>query len=333
MSLTQLALALSRLALAQADPAADQPPAESTQPAADAESAATTDAAGEPAPDPIRSVEDAANWIADNTDLIIAYTVKAVGALLILLIGYIIAAWLSRLTLSAMGRAKLDITLGKFFAKLVRWGVLALVFLGVLGFFGVETASFAVVLGAAGLAIGLAFQGTLSNFASGVMLLTFRPFKVGDVVNAGGVLGKVDEIELFTTRIDTFDNRRFILPNSSIFGATIENISHHPIRRVDVNVGVAYDADIDQTREVLRSAIDSLDTVLADPEPAVALLELGGSSVDWVCRAWVNAADFWPTKDALTRAVKMKLDAADISIPFPQMDVHLNGELRGLNST
>jgi len=313
-------LSLAHLTLAQADPAgADQP--------------TDADPAAEGAGDPVRSVEDAANWIADNTDLIIAYSIKAVGALVILIIGLIIASWLSRITFSATKKAKLDLTLAKFFAKLVRWAVIALVFLGVLGYFGVETASFAVVLGAAGLAIGLAFQGTLSNFAAGVMLLTFRPFKVGDVVNAGGVLGKIDEIELFTTRIDTFDNRRFIVPNSSIFGSTIENISHHPHRRVDVNVGVSYDADIDQTREVLRSAIDSVDSVLADPEPAVALLELGGSSVNWVCRAWVNAENFWPVKDALTRAVKMKLDAADISIPFPQMDVHLDGEIRQPSST
>ncbi|MEC9372192.1 MAG: mechanosensitive ion channel domain-containing protein [Planctomycetota bacterium] len=267
----------------------------------------------------------------NNSGLIVNYIVSAIGALLVLFIGYLIAKWVSRIVFSATTRAKLDATLAKFFSKLAKWVILILVFLAVLGMFGINTASFAVVIGAAGLAIGLAFQGTLSNFAAGVMLLVFRPFKVGQVVNVASVFGKVNEIELFTTTIDTFDNRRFILPNSSIFGATIENISFHGQRRVDVNVGVSYSADIDQTREVLTKAAGAIDEVLADPAPAVVLGDLGASSVNWTVRVWTRAEVFWDVKQALTRSIKMHLDEAGISIPFPQMDVHIDGRLAGLS--
>jgi small conductance mechanosensitive channel len=188
---------------------------------------------------------------------------------------------------------------------------------------------FAAVIGASALAVGLAFQGSLSNFAAGVMLLVFRPFKVGDVVNVAGQTGKIDEIGLFTTTMDTADNRRLILPNGSVFGAVIENISYHDTRRLDVAVGSEYPADLDRTREVLLRAARSLPTVLADPEPAAVLLELGDSSINWSVRVWVNAADYWPTRDALTRAVKLALDEAGIGIPFPQMDVHLDAPVAG----
>jgi small conductance mechanosensitive channel len=188
---------------------------------------------------------------------------------------------------------------------------------------GVELVAFVGVIAASAFAIGLAFQGSLSNFSAGVMLLVFRPFKVGDVVNVAGETGKVDEIGLFTTTMDTPDNRRLILPNGAIFGAVIENITHHPIRRVDVAVGTDYTADLDRTREVLLKAAVEIPDQVPDKEPVVVLGELGASSVDWSIRVWVDAANYWPTKDALTRSVKNALDEANISIPFPQMDVHM----------
>jgi small conductance mechanosensitive channel len=202
--------------------------------------------------------------------------------------------------------------------------ILLFAMLACLSTLGVETSSFAVVLGAAGLAIGLAFQATLSNFAAGGMLLIFRPYKVGDAVNAAGVTGSVNEIALFTTEIDTWDGRRIIVPNSAIYGSVIENIWYHPRRRIDVEVGVSYDAEIDVTRQVLEKALQSVPQIVQDPEPAVVLNGLGASSVDWVVKAWAYRDDFSTVKQGLIRAVKMELDQAGIGIPYPQMDVHLD---------
>jgi len=256
--------------------------------------------------------------------LIVQYGTSAVGALVMLFVAWIIARICARLVTRGLERAKFDVTLTRFFGRMVKWLILLLAVLMCLSVFGVETTSFAAVIGATGLAIGLAFQGALGNFAAGVMLLVFRPYKVGDVVNVGGQLGKVFEIDLFTTVLDTFDNRRIVMPNGAVFGSTIENITHHPQRRADVDVGVGYAADIDRTREVLAAAAASVEGGLADPEPAVVLLGLGASSVDWSVRVWANADDFGAVKQATIRAVKMALDEAGIEIPFPQMDVHLD---------
>ncbi|MEO1498132.1 MAG: mechanosensitive ion channel domain-containing protein [Planctomycetota bacterium] len=244
-------------------------------------------------------------------------------AMIVLFLALTIAGWVSSTVRASLSRLKFDATLSKFLAKLSWWGVIAVAAISCLGYFGVETTSFAALLGAAGFAVGLAFQGTLSNFAAGAMLLIFRPFKVGDVVNVGDQLGTVDEIELFTTTLDTFDNRRIILPNSAVFGSTIENITYHPIRRVDVAVGAAYDADIDVTRATLETAASQTPGVLDTPEPAIILMELGASSVDWSVRVWAPTSDYLTVKQALLRSVKTQLDRADIGIPFPQMDVHL----------
>jgi len=255
--------------------------------------------------------------------LVTTYAIPAVKALVLIVLAWLIAAWVRRLTRNAMERARLEPTIARFTANLARWGVLALAFVAALGIFGVQTASFAVVIGSLGLAIGLAMQGTLGNAAAGFMLLIFRPFKVGDFVSAAGISGTVVEVELFSTTFDTPDKRRLIVPNGTIFGATIENVSHHPIRRVDVAVGVEYSADIARTRQVLLEAAQSVEEGLADPAPAIVLGELADSSVNWTVRLWVNSADFWPVKDKLTERVKNALDAAGLGIPFPQMEVHL----------
>lgn len=251
------------------------------------------------------------------------YGLPAIKALLLLALAWLVAGWMKRSTHRALVRAKFDLTLTKFLATLVRWTVLVLAIVGILGMFGFQTASFAAVIGGSALAIGLALQGSLSNMAAGVMLLTFRPYKVGDYINAGGVSGTVNEIELFTTTLDTPDNRRIIVPNGSVFGATIENVTHHPTRRVDVGVGVAYTADIDRTREALLRVATEVEGRLPEQDPVVYLSGLGASSVDWVIRVWTNTGDFWAVKERLTRSVKYALDEAGIGIPFPQMDVHL----------
>lgn len=263
------------------------------------------------------------DWDAIGT-MGVEYGASALGALVLLFVAWIVAGICGRLVRRGLERAKFDTTLTRFFSRMVKWLVLLLAVLACLSIFGVETTSFAAVIGAAGLAVGLAFQGTLGNFAAGIMLLVFRPYKVGDVVNAAGQLGKVYEIDLFTTIMDTFDNRRIIVPNGTIFGSTIENITHHPQRRADVDVGVDYTADIDRTREVLTAAAASVEGGLSDPEPAIILLGLGASSVDWSVRVWAKGDDFGAVKQGTIRAVKNALDEAGIGIPYPQMDVHLD---------
>lgn len=252
------------------------------------------------------------------------YGLRAMLVVILMVLAWTVSSWASTLVRTGLRRVKFDETLTTFISKFVRWMILGLTALTCLSYFGIQTTSFAAILGAAGLAVGLAFQGTLSNFAAGAMLLIFRPYKIGDVVNIAGNLGKVYEIELFTTAIDTFDNRRFIVPNSEIFGSVIENITYHPVRRVEVEVGADYSADIDETRRALESAIRTVTQRARDPEPTVVLTGLGASSVDWSVRIWARNDDFGDAKQALIRAVKIALDQAEIGIPYPQMDVHVD---------
>ncbi len=252
------------------------------------------------------------------------YGSRVLFVILLMTLAWTLSSWVSSIVRAAMTRVKFDETLTLFMARFVRWLILLLAGLMCLSYFGVETTSFAALIGAGGLAIGLAFQGTLSNFAAGSMLLIFRPYKVGDMVNVANYLGKVAEIELFTTAIDTIDNRRIIVPNSSIFGAVIENITYHPVRRADIPVGTAYSADIDQTRAVLEAAVRGVALVVPNPAPEVILTDLGTSSVNWQVRGWAKRESFMDAKQAIIRAVKMELDAARISIPFPQLDLHLD---------
>jgi small conductance mechanosensitive channel len=252
------------------------------------------------------------------------YGSRILFVILLMTLAWTLSSWVSSIARAAMTRVKFDETLTLFIARFVRWLILLLAGLMCLSYFGVETTSFAALIGAAGLAIGLAFQGTLSNFAAGSMLLIFRPYKVGDTVNVASYTGKVAEIELFTTAIDTTDNRRIIVPNSSIFGAVIENITFHAVRRADVNVGTAYAADIDATRAVLERALKSVALVVPSPAPEVVLTDLGASSVNWQVRGWAKRDSFGDAKQAIIRAVKLALDDAGISIPFPQLDLHLD---------
>jgi small conductance mechanosensitive channel len=258
--------------------------------------------------------------------LVEQYAVPAITALLVLVIGYFAAKLLSRMA-SLPVRRKVDETLGRFTGKLVFYSIMLFTILGVLGMFGVSVTSFAAVIGAAGFAIGLAFQGTLSNFSAGVLLLVFRPFKVGDVISAGGVSAKVDEIDLFVTTLNTPDNRRFIVPNSQITGATIENVSFHSERRVDLTIGVEYSACLDQTRLVLGEAVACQRDKMIEGEGRefqVVLSDLGDSAVVWTVRFWTHRDDYWSVREQLLTDIKNGLDQAGIGIPFPQMDVHLH---------
>lgn len=259
-------------------------------------------------------------------ELFTTYGIPAITVIVVVIVAYFIAAFLARIS-SAPVRQRVDETLGRFVGKLVFYLIMVSALLGVLQYFGIGIASFAAVLAAAGFAVGLAFQGTLSNFAAGIMLLVFRPFKVGDVVNAAGITAKVNEIDLFTTTFDTPDNRRIIVPNSSIASGTIENISHHEERRVDVSVGTDYTADLQKTREVLSAAAESLKENLIEGDGRgyqVVLGDLGDSAIGWTVRFWTTADDYWSVKESLTTAVKSHLDGAGIGIPFPQMDVHVH---------
>ncbi len=250
------------------------------------------------------------------------YLLPAAIALTFLIVGYMFASFVGRLIGTSVTR-KLDITLGKFLGKMAKNIIMLLVLLGILGFFGVDVTSFAAILAAAGFAIGMALQGTLSNFAAGIMLLVFRPFKVGDYVKVSDCEGIIDEIDLFTTRLNSLDHRHLIVPNSEIFGTTIENVTHNEVRRVDVNVGVEYAADITVTRRVFEQAIAGIAGSVAHPAPQVYLVELGDSSVNWQLRVWCRPNAYWDVRERVTAAGKQALDRAGISIPFPQMDIHV----------
>lgn len=250
----------------------------------------------------------------------------AAAGLAVIFLGYLVASYLSQLISKPVCR-RVDETLGRFVGKMVFYCVLFGVVGAVLSKMGAPLGGLAAMLAAAGFAVGLAFQGTLSNFAAGVLMLVFRPFKVGDVVTAGGVTGKVNEIDLFTTTLDTPDNRRIIVPNSAIAGGTIENVSYHTHRRIEVAVGVDYNADLQATREALQRAVAQFSAQTVQGEgrgSAVVLSDLGDSAVNWKVRMWVATADYFPMTEALTGEVKRQLDAENISIPFPQLDVHLN---------
>jgi small conductance mechanosensitive channel len=252
--------------------------------------------------------------------------IRIVGVLVALFFAWVFAGWVQRAINKRLG-PKLDPSLTKFFASLIRYAIIAGAVVGCLGVFGIQTASFAAVIAAAGLAIGLAFQGTLSNFAAGVMLLVFRPFKVGDLVNLSGMVGVVEEIDLFTSALNTPDFRRIIIPNGQIVSNIIENLTNNDRRRVDIAVGVDYGADVDEVREVLEKCIEVVPKLLEDPEPQIFLSELGASSVDWQVRLWCDPSDYWDVHQAGIRAAKKALDEAGISIPFPQQDVHLDPEV------
>ena len=262
--------------------------------------------------------------IAIASSLITTWGIKVVGAIVVLLIGRWAAGWARKLVRTMAGRIDLDPTLAPFLASLAYYAVIAMVLIAVLGMVGIETASLLTVLGASALAIGLAMQGTLSNVAAGVMLLLFRPFKVGDAVDIGGTTGKVMAIRLFSTCLSTPDNVEITVPNAQVYGNTIKNFTANDTRRNDILVGISYDDDIGVAIQTIEHVLARDDRVLSDPKPVVAVLEMADSSVNIVVRPWCTTADYWDLRFDLMRALKEQLETAGCSIPYPQTDVHLH---------
>ena len=254
-----------------------------------------------------------------------AWGLRVIGAIALLIIGRIVCAAIRRTTRRALERSSVDESLVPFLSSLVYYLALAVVVIAVLNLFGIQTASVIAVFAAAGLAIGLAMQGTLSNFAAGVMLLIFRPFKIGDYVEVAGTAGSVQEIGIFSSVLHTPDNVRITIPNSSIYGDTVKNYSANDTRRNDLVIGISYDDDIARAIETIRKVLSGDSRVLDDPEPVVAVGELGDSSVNLLVRPWCAGGDYWPLRFDLTRRLKEDLEAAGCSIPYPQRDVHLQG--------
>lgn len=252
-------------------------------------------------------------------------------ALLILISGIILSKWFVKLVCRGMRRAKIDDMLVDFVTSLLKWALYFVFIIAALNRLGVPTTSFIAVLGAAGLAIGLALKDSLQNFAAGVMLIIFRPFKTGDSIQAGGAEGVVENVHIFSTTMRTPDNREIILPNGDIFGGKIVNNNARATRRIDLVIGVGYDDDLRKAKQVLEGVLALEERLLKDPEPLIAVGELGASSVDILVRPWVKTTDYFATKCALTENIKLALDDAGISIPFPQMDLHLNQDAPGLS--
>jgi small conductance mechanosensitive channel len=251
-------------------------------------------------------------------------SVNVISALVLVVVGWSIAGWAQRAVRRGLGRFKdMDRTLISVVAAVVRYFILVTVLVMVLGRFGVQTASILAALGAIGLAVGLALQGTLANIASGVMLLVLRPFRIGDYVNANGNEGTVEEIGLFTTEFTTYDGLYVSVPNSAIWGGRILNYSRNPNRRHDIVIGVSYGDDIDRAQQILLEVIRNDERVLSEPaEPQVLVQALADSSVNLDMRFWTTGDDFWPVSFELRKAAKKALDEAGITIPFPQRDVH-----------
>jgi len=263
------------------------------------------------------------NWTPETLiPWLTAFGLRILGAAAILIVGRIAAGFLRRLVRRLVDRAGVDRSLAGFLGNLTYILVLVFALVAAVGKFGVETASFVAVLGAAGFSVGFALQGSLSNFASGVMLLIFRPFRVGDFIDAAGVAGTVKEIRLFNIVLATGDNVRVLVPNSKVYGDVIRNYSANDTRRVEVPIGIAYDASIDEACRVTRKVIADDERILADPEPLIAVAELGDSSVNLVIRVWVAAKDYWGVRFDLNKHLKESFDAAGIEIPFPQRVVH-----------
>tara|TARA_R110002096_G_scaffold247097_1_gene439503 strand:+ start:1585 stop:2448 length:864 start_codon:yes stop_codon:yes gene_type:complete len=254
---------------------------------------------------------------------IIPLGTKLAFALLILVAGLVVSKCLVKLVGKALKKSSVDEMLESFISNILRWVLLLIVLIAALNQLGVDTTSFIALLGAAGLAVGLALKDSLQNFASGVMLIIFRPFQVGDFIEAGGAEGVVEEVRIFSTQIRTPDNREVIVPNGDIFSGAITNNNARDTRRIDLVIGIGYDDDLRQAKKVLEEIVSKEERVLSDPAPLVAVGELGGSSVDILVRPWVKTSDYFSTKCELTEQIKLALDDAGISIPYPQMDVHL----------
>jgi len=255
--------------------------------------------------------------------LLTVYGLRVIAAVVIFIVGRWVAMGVANIIKRIMSKAKLDETLVSFVRNLSYIALLAFVVIAALNQLGIQTASFIAVLGAAGLAVGLALQGSLGNFASGVLMIIFKPFKVGDFIEGGGVAGIVENIEIFTTQLKTPDNKTIIVPNSKLTGDNIINFTVKGTRRVDFVFGIGYGDDIDKARGIIKEIIDQDERVMKEPEPVIVVSELADSSVNFTVRVWSSADDYWSVYFDTIENVKKQFDAQGVSIPFPQRDVHI----------
>jgi small conductance mechanosensitive channel len=253
---------------------------------------------------------------------LLSYGSKLLLALLVLAVGWWLVGRMMKLMNAAMARANMEVTLRSFLQNLVGIGLKVILLIIVASMVGVETASLIALLGAAGLAVGLALQGSLANFAGGVLILLFRPFKAGDVVEAQGFVGTIQEIQIFNTILRTLDNQRVIIPNGLLSNGCVKNLFVEPTRRVDLKFGISYGDNILKTKQVLKQVLEADDRILKEPEPDIFVAEHGDSSVNFLVRPWVNSEDYWPVYFSTMEAVKLAFDHEGITIPFPQRDVH-----------
>jgi small conductance mechanosensitive channel len=255
--------------------------------------------------------------------LIVEYSLKVLAALAIYVIGRLIAKLIAKGILKALKIRNIDDTVARFIHNVTYGALYVFVIIAALSQLGIQTASFITIIGAAGLAIGLALQGSLSNFASGVLMIIFRPFKIGDYVEAGGKSGTVEDIQIFCTQLKTPDNKVVIIPNSAIMDDSIVNYSTKEIRRVDLKIGVSYDAYLPEVKALLTKTVEANEKVLHTEGYKIAVLELGDSSVNFVVRTWAKTPEYWDVYFELTESIKLALDENNIGIPYPQMDVHV----------
>lgn len=256
--------------------------------------------------------------------VLVSYGVKVLWALVIFIIGKWISRKITNIMVRVLDGRGVDVTLTTFLQGIVYYALLAAVIIAAAGQLGIKTTSFLAILGAASLAIGLALKDSLANFSSGVMLILFRPFKVGDVVTVGGETGKVQAVSVFSTILNTGDNQKKIIPNGAISNSTITNVTANPTRRIDMVIGIGYDDDIREAKETLEEILTNHPMVLKSPAPTIAVSELGASSVDLVVRPWVKTDDYWDALFELTEEIKLTFDEKSISFPFPQQDVHMH---------
>ena len=266
---------------------------------------------------------DLSNLLAKIYELLTVYGLRVVAAIVIFVVGRWVAMGVAKIIKRLMLKSKVDDTLVSFVRNLSYIGLLAFVIIAALNQLGIQTASFIAVLGAAGLAIGLALQGSLGNFAAGVLMIIFKPFKVGDFIEGAGTAGTVEKIEIFTTQLKSPDNKTIIVPNAKMTGDNIVNYTMKGTRRVELVFGIGYDDDIDKARSIIKEIVDHDERVLKDPQPQIVVAELADSSVNFKVRVWTSSDDYWPFFFDTTEKVKKQFDAQGISIPYPQRDVHV----------
>lgn len=258
-----------------------------------------------------------------SQSVIMGFGLKALIAIVIFYVGRMIARLITKGLRNLMQSQEVDKILETFVCNLVYWMLMTFVIIAAMSQLGIQTTSLIAVMAAGGLAVGLALQGALGNFAAGVLIVMFRPYRVGDYIEAAGIAGSVLQVQILTTMLKTGDNKLIVVPNGQIMSSIIINYSAHKTRRIDMVIGVSYDDDIDKVRNTIRELIDADDRILKDPECLIAVSELADSSVNFTVRPWVNRADYSGVKFALTEAIKKRFDKDGISFPFPQQDVHL----------